>query len=320
MKFNELTNVATRAIHKVGFQFKKHSPEILVVTGVVGTVASAVMACKATTKVNFVLEETKAQVDIIHTGVENGEVKGYLENGEVGMVPYNAEDGKKDLAIVYAHTGVKMAKLYAPAVILGAASITSILVGHNILRKRNLALAAAYTAVDTGFKKYRGRVVERFGDKLDKELLYNIKAKEIEETVVDENGNESTVTKTVEVADPIAAMSPYTICFDETCMGWQRDAEANKFFLLQQQDYANEKLKAEGRLFLNDVLKMLGAKQTRAGQVVGWIYDENNPIGDNYVDFGIFDIRSEASRNFVNGLEKSIWLTFNVDGDILNSL
>lgn len=311
---------ATRAFHNIGFQLKKHSPEILVVTGVIGTVASAVMACKATTKVNFVLEETKAKIDVIHTGAEKGEVKGYLENGEEGLVPYSAEDSQKDLAIVYAQTGLKLAKLYAPAVALGAASITSILVGHNILHKRNLALAAAYTAVDTGFKQYRGRVVERFGDKLDKELLYNIKAKEVEETVVDEKGKEKTVTKTVEVVDPTAAMGPYTVCFDETCTGWQRDAETNKFFLLRQQNYANEKLKAEGRLFLNDVLKMVGAKQTRAGQVVGWIYDEENPIGDNYVDFGIFNIYSEASRNFVNGLEKSIWLTFNVDGDILNSL
>jgi hypothetical protein len=293
-----------------------------VVAGDVGTVVSAVMACKATTKVNFVLEETKEKIDIVHAGVENGEVRGLLENGEAGMVPYSPEDGQKDLAIVYAKTGLQLAKLYAPSVILGAASITSILVGHNIVHKRNLALAAAYTAVDTGFKQYRGRVVERFGDKLDKELLYNIKAKEIEETVVDEKGKETTVKKTIEVADPIAAMSPYTVCFDETCDGWQRDAEHNKFFLLQQQDYANEKLKAEGHLFLNDVLKMIGAKQTRAGQAVGWVYDEHSPdhMGDNYIDFGIFNIHSEASRNFVNGLEKSIWLTFNVDGDILNSL
>ena len=240
MKFNELTTAATRAFHKAGFQLKKHSPEILVVTGVVGTVVSAVMACKATTKVNFILEETKAQVDVIHAGTENGEVKGYLENGEVGMVPYSAEDSKKDLTIVYAQTGMKLAKLYAPAVLLGAVSITGILVGHNILHKRNLALAAAYTAVDTGFKQYRGRVVERFGDKLDKELLYNIKAKEVQETVVDEKGKEKTVTNTVEVADPVAAMSPYTYVFDETASGWQRDAEANKFFLLRQQDYANE--------------------------------------------------------------------------------
>lgn len=321
MKFNELTTMATRAFHKAGFQLKKHSPEILVVTGVVGTVVSAVMACKATTKVNFVLEETKKKVDIVHESVDKGETLGYLENGEEGLVPYSEEDGKKDLTIVYAHTGLKLVKLYAPAVILGAVSITSILTGHRILHKRNLALAAAYTAVDTGFKQYRGRVVERFGDKLDKELLYNIKAKEVEETVVNEDGTETTVTKTVEVIDPNAAInSPYTVCFDETCTGWIRDAERNKFFLLRQQDHANELLRSKGRLFLNEVLDMIGAKRTRAGQAVGWVYDEQNPIGDNYVDFGIFNIASEASRNFVNGLEKSIWLTFNVDGDILSSL
>jgi hypothetical protein len=320
MKFNDFATAATRALHNVGFQLKKHSPEILVVGGVIGTVASAVMACKATTKVNFVLEETKAKVDIIHTGVETGEVKSVLENGEVGIVPYNEEDSKKDLAIVYAQTGLKLAKLYGPAILLGAVSITSILAGHNITRKRNLALAAAYTAVDTGFKQYRGRVIERFGDKMDKELLYNLKAKEIEETVVNEDGTETTVKKTVEVVDPNAALGLYTFCFDETASGWQRDAEVNKFFLLQQQDWANEKLKAKGRLFLNEVLDMVGIPRCRAGQTVGWVYDENNPVGDNYIDFGIFNIYSEANRSFVNGVEKSIWLNFNVDGDILNSL
>ena len=310
MKFNELSTTATRAFHKVGFQLKKHSPEILVVAGVIGTVTSAVMACKATTKVSTIIDKTKEDVDAIHECANNPE---FAEE-------YTKEDSQKDLAIVYAQTGLKLAKLYAPSVLLGAVSITGILTGHNILRKRNLALAAAYTAVDTGFKQYRGRVVERFGEQLDKELRYNIKAKEIEETVVDKKGKEKTVTKTIEVADPIAAMSPYTFCFDETCNGWERDAEANKFFLLRQQNYANDRLKAKGYMCLNEVLDMLGIHHTRAGQVVGWIYDENNPVGDNYIDFGIFDIHSEANRNFVNGLEKSIWLSFNVDGNIVNRL
>lgn len=320
MTIKQLTDAAVGTFHKVGFELKKHSPEILVITGVVGTVVSAVMACKATTKVNFILEETKSQVDIIHNGVENGEVKGYLENGEVGMIPYNEEDSKKDLAFVYGHTALKFARLYAPSVLLGAASITAILAGHNILHKRSVALAAAYTAVDNSFKQYRGRVMDRLGEEFDKEIRYNIKAKEIEETVVDENGQEQTVTKTVEVADTTNVLGAYTFCFDETCMGWERDAEANKYFLLRQQDHANERLRAKGYMCLNEVLEMLGIHHTKMGQVVGWIYDKNNPIGDNYIDFGIFDIRNEANRNFVNGLEKSIWLNFNVDGNILDNL
>lgn len=277
------------------------------------------MACKATTKINFVLEDAKHKIDVIHAGAEKGEVEVPVDENMTQMVPYTPEDSKKDLSIVYAQTGLKFAKLYAPAVVIGTLSITSILAGHNMLRKRNLALAAAYTAVDKSFKQYRGRLIERFGEQLDRELKYDIKAKEIEEVTVDKKGKEKTVTKTVEVADPISAGSLYTFCFDETCTGWVRDAEANKFFLLRQQNYANDKLKAKGYLFLNDVLDMLGIQRTRAGQTVGWIYDEANPIGDNFIDFGIFDIHCEANRNFVNGLEKSIWLNFNVDGDILSN-
>lgn len=310
MKFNELTNAATRAFHKAGFQIKKHSPEILVVAGVVGTVVSAVMACKATTKVSEVIEKTKEDINTIHECAENPK---FAEE-------YAPEDAKKDLAIVYGQTAIKIGKLYAPAVGLGVLSIAGILTGHNILHKRNLALAAAYTAVDTSFKQYRGRLIERFSDKLDKELFYNIKAVEVEEKIVDEKGKEKTVTKTIEVADPIAAHSMYTFCFDEHATGWQRDAEANKYFLLQQQDWANDKLKTKGHMFLNEVLDMVGLPRCRAGQTVGWIYDENNPIGDNYIDFGIFNIHSEPARRFVNGLEQSIWLNFNVDGDILHNL
>ena len=50
----EFMNSVSRSIHKVGFQLKKHSPEILVVTGVIGTVASAVMACKDNKKIKLV--------------------------------------------------------------------------------------------------------------------------------------------------------------------------------------------------------------------------------------------------------------------------
>lgn len=308
MKFNELTTNATRAFHRVGFKLKKHSPEILVVTGVVGGVVSAVMACKATTKASAILENAKASVDAIHEVANNPE---FAEE-------YTKEDSQKDLVITYAQTGLQFAKLYGPSVVLGTVSIASILAGHNMLRKRNLALAAAYQVVDTGFKQYRNNVVERFGEQMDRELKYNIKAKEIEETVTDKKGKEKVVKKTIEVGDP--SRSPYTFCFDETSSCWVRDAESNKFFLARQQDYANERLKVKGHMFLNEVLDMLGLPRCRAGQHVGWVYDETNPTGDNYIDFGVFDIHCEAARNFVNGLEKSVWLNFNVDGDIISNL
>lgn len=322
MKKFEFMNNMSRTFHKVGFQLKKHSPEIMIVAGVTGTVVSAVMACKATTKVHDILEESKARVNQVHEVLENDELRYEEVTQEDGALvkveKYTEEDSKKDLAVIYLQTGLRFAKLYGPSILLGAVSITSILASHNIMRKRNIALAAAYTAVDKSFKGYRNRVVERFGEALDKELRYNIKAKEIETTVTDENGEEKVVKETIQVADNNPAMySDYAKCFDDGCAGWNKDAEMNLFFLKRQQDWANERLKARGYLFLNEVYESLGIPRTKAGQVVGWVYDTKNPTGDNFVDFGIYNIHNEQARDFVNGYERSIWLDFNVDGNIL---
>lgn len=310
MNKTEIMNGVTRAFYKVGFQIRKHSPEILVAVGTAGVVTSTVLACKATLKVNEVIEPAKENIEKIHVASELGETEGGVE--------YTPEDGKKDLAIVYAQTGLQIAKLYAPAVITGMLGLGAIFTAHGIMRSRTAALAAAYTAVDRSFKKYRKSVVERFGDELDKELKYNIKSKEIEEVVVNEDGTESVVKKTIEVADLERPndYSPYAIFFDDGNTGWSKNPEESKFFLIQQQHWANEKLKAKGYLFLNDVYEMLGAQKTQIGQRVGWVYDKDNPRGDNYVDFGIFDSTRPKVRDFVNGYERVIILDFNVDGYI----
>ena len=273
MKNTKLMTNLSRSLSRVGLKFKKHSPEIMVVGGVVGVVTSAVMACKATTKIDEVLAESKETIEKAKTYVyENG----YSEK-------YTEKDYKKDLTICYGKSVISLVKLYGPSVILGAVSITSILAGHNILRKRNVAIAAAYSAIDRSFKDYRGRVVERFGEELDKELKYNIKAKEIEEVKKDEETGKEKVEKAiVQVADP----NGYS-------------------------DYAR---------FFDDVYEMLGIPRTKAGQVVGWIYDEKHPVGDNFVDFGIYDIYNERARDFVNGYERTILLDFNVDGNILDMI
>lgn len=307
MKVTDVISGAKRSLIKAGFQVKKHSPEILVVVGVAGVVTSTVMACKATTKAGDILEEHKNQMNAIDQVVK------------MDRDDYTEEDHKKDTTIVYTQTAIKFVKLYSPSIMIGVLSLGCIIYSHNILTKRNAALAAAYATVDRGFKEYRGRVVERFGKELDHELRYNIKAQEFEKTEVDKKGNEKVVKETVNVADP-NLYSDYARFFDDGCNGWSKDPEQNLTFLKCQQAYANEKLKANGYLFLNDVYKMLGIPATKAGQIVGWIYDEKNPIGDNFVDFGLYDMNKPVVRDFVNGYERTILLDFNVDGNILEMM
>lgn len=290
---------------KVELKAIKHSPEILAGVGVVGVVGSLVMACKATTKLSDILDESKEQLDKIK---EVAADPAYEEK-------YSQDDAKKDTTITYVQTAMKVTKLYAPSVILCASSLGCLLASNNILKKRNAALSAAYMTVDKSFKEYRKRVADRFGEEVEKEIRYNIKAEEI--TKVDEDGNE--VTETVKVmngTDDPNSYSDYARFFDESCAAWQNDAEYNFTFLKAQQQYANDLLKARGRLFLNEVYRMLGIDETKAGQVVGWVYNPDNPTGDNFVDFGIFNMQRERVRAFVNGYEPNILLDFNVDGVI----
>ena len=284
---------------------EKHSPEILMGVGVVGVVATTVTACRATMKLNDILDECEETRDKIKSVQEN---PAYDDR-------YSDEDAQKDLTINYVQTGVKIAKLYAPSVALGVLSVGCLVGSHSVMQKRNAALSAAYLTVDKSFKEYKQRVIDRVGEEVEKEIRYGIKAEEVVETVTDEDGNETTVTETVKVMNP-NLYSDYARFFDEASPYWQKDPEYNLVFLKAQQQYANDLLRAKGRLFLNDVYDMLGIEKTKAGQIVGWVYDPENPNGDNFVDFGIYDMSKERVRAFVNGYEATILLDFNVDGNI----
>lgn len=295
MKFDIKT-----AANKSRLAVMKHSPEILVVTGIVGVVTSAVMACKATRKLDPVLEVHKKNAEEVHRKFTDEKLE------------------KRELTKVYMKTGVSFVKLYGPSVTIGMLSITGILASNNILRRRNVALAAAYTAIDTSFRQYRGRVVERFGEEVDKELRIGAHQEKIDVIETDENGKEKKVKKSVTVTDTNLP-SDYAryFCYGEAKAA-EPNADYNQFFLKAQQELANHMLRANGFLFLNDVYDMLGIDRSVAGQMVGWVYDKNaDDHGDNYVDFGIQEVyRKKSDRP--GDYEKVFLLDFNVDGAILN--
>ena len=299
-----MNNAIVSVGKKVGFALRKHSPEILTGVGIVGGIAATVFACKATTKAQDILADTKDQIEAVHT---------VMEDETIDEETYSQEDSKKDLTIIYAQTGVKLFKVYAPAIALGVLSIVSILASNNIMRKRNVALAAAYTVVDNAFKEYRGNVVERFGKEVDRELRYNLKAEEVTETIEDENGKKKKVKKTIYKLPENGIVSGYARIFDAGNPQWENSPSLNLAYLKCAQEYFNLKLQQEGRLPLNEVYKYLGYRQTKEGQVVGWKYKDNNEDGDNFVDFGFMN--DEA---FMSGREASVVLDFNVDGYILD--
>ena len=304
----EIINKATRLLSSTQYQVKKHSPEILMVAGIAGTIVGTVLACKATTKVSEIIEEKNKNVEDVHTCLEDN-TKEYTE-----------EDSKKDLTIIYAQTGVKLFKLYAPAIGVMALSFASIIAGHKVLKKRNIAIAAAYAAIDKGFKQYRKNVIEEFGEGVDQQMRFGLKSKEIKKKDKDGKTVKETEYYIDPDANPLDNISEYARFFDAASSNFAKDPEYNMMFLRRQQDYANEMLKSRGHLFLNEVYDLLDIPRSKAGQVVGWVYDKNgNTKGDNYVDFGLYR-NDQGTRRFVNGLEYNILLDFNVDGVIYDMI
>lgn len=305
-----MKNGLTRALGKAGLKLKKHSPELLVAVGIVGSVVSTVIACKATLKVNELLEEDNKNLEKIH------------EMHDKKHPRYSEKDYKMDLVKAYTKAGAKLAVNYAPAIAVGAFSYGCIIGSNRILNKRYAGMAAAYAGVDQLFKKYRGKVVEQFGEDVDQQLYYDYKVEEIERTETKEDG--TTETKT-EVVNNLKGLDPsqysvYAKFFDESNPNWTKSAEYNMTFLKGVQSACTNKLIATGHLFLNEVYDMLGIERTGIGQCVGWIYDAKHPIGDNYVDFGLYDETKSRARAFVNGTENVILLDFNVDGNILDMI
>lgn len=283
---------------------KKYSPEILLGLGLAGGVTAAVMACKATSKMNDVVDEHNADMSVICAA----ETCRSEDDKEW------AKDIRKHKADVYLKTAKETVKLYAPAVGVGAASIACILGSYGILHKRNVALVAAYSVLNERFTNYRQRVKDELGDDQDRHFLLGTKKEIIEVEEEGKNGKVKKVKQEIEVVNPYD-LSQYAKCFDSSCINWENDPDYNKMFLTRQQNWANDKLKAQGHLFLNEVYDMLGFPRTKAGAIIGWVFDPAGD-GDNFVDFGIFNIYNETSRDFVNGYEKNIWLDFNVDGVI----
>jgi hypothetical protein len=293
---NKVTNKAGRQI----LVAQKHSPTLLFGVGVVGVVATVVLASRATLKMEELIGEAEEKKEKIEAAKELGSDK------------YSEEDAKQDGVLVRTQTVLKIAKLYAPAIAVGVVSIGCFTGSHIILNRRNVALTAAYGAVDKAFREYRGRVVDELGKEKDQEFRFGVVQREM-----GVDTDEGTAVKTVKGADPEFAKknggkSMYAVVFDEGNRNWTSRWNENAMFLRSQQMYANDRLNAKGFLFLNDVYEMLGFERTSFGQVVGWVVGH----GDGYIDFGILDNGYESIR-FVNGDERSVWLDFNVDGMVL---
>ena len=306
MSLSKIVKGLEKVSGRPGLVLRKHSPEILLGVGVVGAIGAAVLACRATLRVEEILDNHTDKMEMINHGWER------IENGEIEPELYTEKMYKRDLSVAYLQTGADFVKLYGPAISLGILSLTCILGAHNILSKRNVALVAAYKTLEEGFTAYRKRVVDELGE--DKDYMFKNGLYETEVEEIDEKGKKTTKKVVVKGGD---GHSVYSRFFDDASTEWSDTAEYNMMFLRSQQNYWNDMLNVRGHVFLNEVYESLGLDHSDAGAITGWVRGSD---GDGFIDFGIFNGDNDRVRAFVNGWEPSILLDFNVDGIIWNKI
>ena len=300
MKIN--TKTLRKSFKKAQLTVRKHSPEILMVAGVIGTVAGAVMACKETLELEDVLDECKQE-------------KMELKEQYAMCEEYSEDALKKDQVKLTIKQAAKIVKLYAPSVIMEVTSIGVIFASNDIMRKRNASMAAAYATLNSMYKRYRQNVIESYGEEVDKDMRFGVKHEKV--TEIDEDGNKVKIdARIVDLDNTALAISDYSRFFQMGCKGF--DASSGRYNLLYLkgiQAMFNNKLIADGYVMLNDVYRELGFDTIPEGWSIGWVYDEANPIGDNYIDFGLYEARNKNQRA-VNDWEPVILMDFNVDGNL----
>lgn len=313
LKFKNITKGIKGLAYAIKVGTKRRSPEILMAVGTVGVIATTITACVQTRKLDDVLtehEHTLERIKSLRTqSTELGEPNNY----------------GKETVMAYTVTTAKIARLYALPLTIGVGSLFCFFGAHRILKKRTLALAAAYNALDAGFKQYRERVADRFGEEVEKQIRHGVTTKEVEEKIVDENGEEKIVKNTVEVAD--GNCSPYMRYFTRSNPHWDNSPDTIYFYLKTEQEALNNLLKHRaytnprgiGVVTYNEVLERLGFEMPMdgCGLLVGWMFDANNPLGDNYIEL---DVKGCMLPGENGKLEKAFSIDFNVDGNIYKEL
>ena len=299
---------------KAWLGLKKATPTIAVFGGIGLCVFGTVRACKATLKVDEILDEAKAKVEAIHTVAEDPKFK--EENPEFAA-RYTEEHKQHDLVVVYAQTVSGLVKLYGPAALSWIIGIFLILYSHISMKKRAALLSALCITYGKSLNDYRALVAQTIGEEKERDLYYGVSTEKVEEIIVDpETGKETKQKVATKVIDTEKVMSPYAVFFDKSNPNYDtNDASFNADFIASIQTEMNDRLYRQGWLFLNDVRIALGFKPIPEGQIVGWTWDDKTDCpfdADNLkIDLGISHIARKEVRDFRNGYDKVFVIDFN---------
>lgn len=305
----------TRSMGRVARSLSRHAPELWIAGGIVSGLAATGFAIYSTTKARRVVDDHNARMDVVRQKEE--EFTHVMKEDGTEIIVELDQDQKSEIGRLtlkeYAITAGRYAALYAPTIAFTGVSIASVLIGHGLLRKRYLGVVAAYTALQTRFDEYKRKTIEKYGVDADRE---------IERSIAEDHANTVNLDEKTDDGEPKTKLtynsegwSNLDRVFDETSWRYDdRHADRNYAYLKGAEKRANVKLATDGWLSLNWVYHELGLPKTKAGMVMGWLYEpEGNGANDitGEVSFGLQDDEKyRLSTISGDGYERSVPLHF----------
>lgn len=287
---------------------KRYAPQIMVVTGVGGFAATAVVSGKAALKAKDILDEKDRKIQEIDSVEDRG---------------YTKEDHDSDIKIVKTQTAWQLVKTFAPPVTLGAASAALIFGGHHILgRRAAVALSAAYEAQKKLYN-YDKNVVKQLGEETAAKLRDGL--------TIDQKTVAEGITQAKEKAGTDELWTEVPFLFDSVSCGfgggWHESAYSRWCKIKSAYQASCDRLQVNGHLSVNEILWSEFASNSISDGDKGWICDPHGYGTDEMqwiIDSGYGEIpitQFITERGYTDYAEKGdddgTWITFRVrKGDI----
>ena len=280
---------------------KKNAPTLLVIGGIITGGAALVTACIQSTKLNDILDESKAEMDKRQQAVEDEKMMKDDETGEERQ--YTQEDADHDKRALYFRTALRIAKLYAIPAVLSAISIAMILTGNKMHRARTAQAIAVGNAAMATLNSAKERAKEVIGEEKTREIFDGVKKNgKVKVEREDEDGNISVASEDTKTCDECGRAS--FIFSEQTSTMWSKVHFVNQNLFTQQENSLNDIFYFDGCVTLDDALKKFGL--VKKGTNDGWTNEA----------FGGYSKAIFVTATLIDPTNETYRLDFNIEGDI----
>lgn len=288
----------------IGRKVASKSPVIFMVGGTAAVIGGVVMC---SVKTRDVVDEYRSETDILEISMRD-EIEDEVEREKA------VNKGKVKI-------GLKCARHYVIPASVTAGGIAMMIASRNIEHRRLLLVSSAYDSLLSTYMAYRERVIANEGMEADARYIFGeTDVINVEETTT-KSGKKKTKETVVKVLDEDGQSMLHRLFDEHNSREAERNLIYNYDYVSMNERLCDQMLQARGYLFLDEVYRMLGFDLDGYSKtkLVGWIYDPTRK-GEKQVDFGLSKSRALYENSYGALKNAGIWLTFNVDGVIIDKI